>query len=229
MDVLWMRLSRRESDPESLLGRIAGGYLFIQIDRGDYWQCAFVIAKGTYGELRKRGLHSLREEIARLAPDLASRTSELETWDDVKLLTVVVDRLARWHVPGLLCIGDAAHAMSPIGGVGVNLAIQDAVAAANRLHEPLARGTLDESHLAAVQRRRERPTRWTQALQVGVQRAVIAPLLGARGRKLPVPPPIWLLDHVPVLRRIPAYVIGLGFRSEHVRSPAAGVEEPSAR
>jgi 2-polyprenyl-6-methoxyphenol hydroxylase-like FAD-dependent oxidoreductase len=218
MDVLWLRLSKKPGDPPLSVGRFDAGRLLVQIDRGDYWQCAFVITKGSFDAVRERGLDALRAEIARLAPHLADRVGELTTWDDVKLLTVAVDRLENWSKPGVLCIGDAAHAMSPIGGVGINLAIQDAVAAANLLYRPLKRGSVSTGDLDRVQRRRERPTVWTQFIQVTVQNRVIAPLLAATG-KVSAPLPLRLLHWFPYLRRIPARVIGLGFRPEHVRTP----------
>ncbi|MDZ4869501.1 MAG: FAD-dependent oxidoreductase, partial [Alphaproteobacteria bacterium] len=218
MDVLWLRLSKKPGDPPLSVGRFDAGRLLVQIDRGDYWQCAFVITKGSFDAVRERGLEALRAEIARLAPHLADRVGELTTWDDVKLLTVAVDRLKRWSKPGVLCIGDAAHAMSPIGGVGINLAIQDAVAAANLLYRPLKRGRVSTDDLDRVQRRRERPTVWTQFIQVTAQNRVIAPLLAATGT-VSAPLPLRLLQWFPYLRRIPARVIGLGFRPEHVRTP----------
>lgn len=218
MDVLWLRVSKRQGDPSQTFGRFDAGRVLIQIDRGDYWQCAFIIRKGSFDAVRKGGLEALRAEIARLAPHLADRVGELATWDDVKLLTVAVDRLDRWWRPGLLCIGDAAHAMSPVGGVGINLAIQDAVAAANLLHEPLRQGHASDAAVAAVQARRERPTRLTQGVQVTIQNRIIAPLLAATGKVSP-PLPLRLLQWFPYLRRIPARAIGLGLLPEHIRSP----------
>lgn len=218
MDVLWLRLSKRPGDPSQSFGRFDAGRVLIQIDRGEYWQCAFVIAKGSFDAVREHGLDALRAEIARLAPHLANRVGELKSWDDAKLLTVAVDRLKQWYKPGLLCIGDAAHAMSPVGGVGINLAIQDAVAAANILAGPLKRGQVSEGDLDRVQRRRELPTRLTQFIQVTAQNRVIAPLLAAKGKVSP-PLPLQLLQRFPYLRRIPARVIGLGFRPEHVKTP----------
>jgi 2-polyprenyl-6-methoxyphenol hydroxylase-like FAD-dependent oxidoreductase len=218
MDVLWLRLSKKPGDPQTSVGRFDAGRLLVQIDRGDYWQCAFVIAKGSFDAVRARGLEALRAEIARLAPHLADRVGELDSWESVKLLTVAVDRLRKWSRPGLLCIGDAAHAMSPIGGVGINLAVQDAVAAANILYRPLRSGHLTTSDLDRVQRRRERPTRWTQAIQVTVQNRIIAPLLAAKGKVSP-PLPLRLLQWFPYLRRIPARAIGLGFQPEHIATP----------
>jgi 2-polyprenyl-6-methoxyphenol hydroxylase-like FAD-dependent oxidoreductase len=185
------------------------------LNRGDYWQCAYVIAKGGFDEVRGAGLPALRQALVELSPFLAERIDVLRSWDDVKLLTVAVDRLRTWHRPGLLCIGDAAHAMSPIGGVGINLAIQDAVAAANRLAPALRSGGVSEDDLAAVQRRREWPTRMTQAMQVAIQERIIRRLLASRGR-LRAPLALRLLGWFPVLRRVPARLIGIGFRREHV-------------
>jgi 2-polyprenyl-6-methoxyphenol hydroxylase-like FAD-dependent oxidoreductase len=218
MDVLWMRLSRHPEDPGQTLGHIDAGHVFVMLNREDYWQCAFVIAKGGFEEVRRRGLPAFREEIARLAPYLRDRTAELHDWDDVKLLSVAVDRLRVWHRPGLLCIGDAAHAMSPIGGVGINLAIQDAVAAANLLAEPLLQGAVAEDDLRAVQRRREFPTRATQGLQVFVQNRVISRVLANR-RGIRAPLLLRLASRWPYLRRFPARIVGLGFRPEHVKTP----------
>jgi 2-polyprenyl-6-methoxyphenol hydroxylase-like FAD-dependent oxidoreductase len=218
MDALWLRLSKRPEDGSVVLGRFQAGHLFVMLDRGDYWQCAFVIPKGGFAELRRRGLPAFREEIVKLNPDLANRVQELKSWDDVKLLTVRVDRLKRWYRPGVLCIGDAAHAMSPVGGVGINLAIQDAVAAANILWEPLRARRVSEDDLARVEKRREFPTRVTQAIQVFLQNRVISRALAAKG-ELQVPLPIRLLARFPLLRRIPARLLGLGVRPEHVRTP----------
>jgi 2-polyprenyl-6-methoxyphenol hydroxylase-like FAD-dependent oxidoreductase len=188
------------------------------LNRGDYWQCAFVIRKGAIEETKRAGLAAFRERVARLIPLFADRVDELKDWDQIKLLTVAVNRLRRWHRPGLLCIGDAAHAMSPIGGVGVNLAVQDAVAAANLLWQPLKDGTLREDDLDRVQRRREFPTRVTQRLQVIVQNNVIDRLLGA-GESLPTPWLLRLISGFPPLRAIPAWLVGRGVRPEHVHTP----------
>ena len=219
MDVLWMRLPRRSDDPGQTLGRIDSGRIFVMLNRGDYWQCAFVIPKGGFDDIRRRGLSALREEIARLVPYLRNRVDELNDWSDVKLLSVAVDRLRVWHRPGLLCIGDAAHAMSPIGGVGINLAIQDAVAAANILAPRLQEGPVSERELAEVQRRREFPTRATQAMQVLVQNRVIGRVL-ATDKPLSPPWLVRLLLHLPWLRRGLARLVGIGFRPEHIRLPA---------
>jgi 2-polyprenyl-6-methoxyphenol hydroxylase-like FAD-dependent oxidoreductase len=220
IDVLWMRLPRRLDDPGQTLGRVDAGRIFVMLNREEYWQCAYVIPKGGFDEIRASGLPALREEITKLAPYLRDRVDELKEWSDVKLLSVSVDRLREWHRPGLLCIGDAAHAMSPIGGVGINLAIQDAVAAANILSPRFLQGSVVRRDLDAVQRRREFPTRATQRLQVAVQNRVIGRVLAGTAKIAP-PFAVRLLDRVPYLRRIPARLIGLGFRPEHVSAPAA--------
>lgn len=220
MDVLWMQISRRPGDPEQTFGHVDAGKFFIAINRDEYWQCAFVIPKGSFDEIRARGLPALREQIVELAPYLRDRVGELNDWSRISLLTVAVDRLARWFLPGLLCIGDAAHAMSPVGGVGINLAIQDAVAAANILAAKLLKGMPTEDDLLAVQRRRTFPTRATQALQVFIQNRVIRRVLSG-SRPIAPPWPFKLLGRFPYLRRFPARVIGLGFRPEHVRTPEA--------
>jgi 2-polyprenyl-6-methoxyphenol hydroxylase-like FAD-dependent oxidoreductase len=220
MDVLWMRISRVPTDPGQLQGRIAPGQLLALIDRNTYWQCAYVIAKGSFDQIRQKGLDSLRGAIAKLAPYIADRVDELRSWDDIKLLTVAVDRLQQWSKPGLLCIGDAAHAMSPIGGIGINLAIQDAVAAANILGPVLKQGPADEAQLALVQKRRETPTRLTQRLQVLIQNRMIRGVLGSQGS---IAPPwfVRLFFSWSFSRRLPARVIGMGFRPEHVHLPAS--------
>ena len=215
MDVMWMRISRHPTDPAQTLGHFDRGRILFLINREDYWQCAFVIPKGTADEIRQRGLEAFRREIAELEPFLKDRVEELRDWKEVSLLTVRVDRLARWFRPGLLCIGDAAHAMSPIGGVGINLAIQDAVAAANILGPKLLENNVTESDLQAVQGRRSFPTRATQRLQILIQNNVIRRILGS-AETLSVPWPLKVLQRWPILRRIPARVIGLGFRPEHV-------------
>jgi 2-polyprenyl-6-methoxyphenol hydroxylase-like FAD-dependent oxidoreductase len=216
MDVLWFRLSRRPNDVAPPLGRIEPGRVFVALNRGDYWQCGYVIAKGHSEEIRERGLDAFRRDVARLLPVARDHVGEIRGWEDVKLLTVKVDRLMRWSRPGLLCIGDAAHAMSPVGGVGINLAIQDAVAAANLLTIPLRSGRLTPDDLDRVQRRRQWPTRATQQMQLFVQRRVIGRVLGAAR---PVRPAlvVRLLGAVPLLQRIPARLIGIGVRPEHVR------------
>src|SRR5467141_2718566 len=201
MDVLWMRISRAESDPSITLGRIDAGKFLVMLNRRTYWQCAFVIAKGSYEELRASGLPAFRAHLAELAPFLRDRVEEIADWEQIKLLTVVVDRLKRWWRPGLLCIGDAAHVMSPVGGVGINLAVQDAVAAANILAEPLMSGTISTNDLEKIQRRRHLPTRVTQGAQVFLQNQVIGRVLGSQQVSLPWP--LRLFRRFPILRRIP--------------------------
>jgi 2-polyprenyl-6-methoxyphenol hydroxylase-like FAD-dependent oxidoreductase len=220
MDVLWMRLSKRPEDGTQLLGRILPGRLFVMIDRGDYWQCAYVIPKGGFEAVRSKGLDAFRNSLIEINPALAGRVQEIASWDDVKLLTVTIDRLKRWYRDGLLCIGDAAHAMSPVGGIGINVAIQDAVAAGNILGPALRTAPVPVSLLAAVQRRREWPTRMTQGLQVVVQNLVIRNVLQLQ-KQPRAPFLVKLLNWFPVLRRIPGRIIGMGFRPEHVRTPEA--------
>jgi 2-polyprenyl-6-methoxyphenol hydroxylase-like FAD-dependent oxidoreductase len=220
MDVLWMRLSKRPGDGGQLMGRILPGRLFVMIDRGDYWQCAYVIPKGGFDEVRRKGLDAFRRSLVEINPALGDRVQELASWDDIKLLTVVIDRLKRWYRDGLLCIGDAAHAMSPVGGIGINVAIQDAVAAGNILGPALRKGPVPESLLAEVQKRREWPTRMTQSLQVVVQNLVIRNVLQMQ-KKPHAPFLVKLFKWFPALRRIPGRIIGMGFRPEHVRPPEA--------
>jgi len=215
IDVLWFRLSRRPDDPEAAMGRFEVGRVVVLINRGGHWQVGYVIPKDGAGALRDRGLPAFRADITALMPFMADRVPELESWNDVPLLSVQVNRLTRWWAPGLLCIGDAAHAMSPVGGVGINLAIADAVAAANLLAGPLRSGRPANADLARIQRRREIPTRLTQSLQVLVQNRVLDPLLQGRVKAL-TPIGARLVDRFPVLRRIPGRVIGLGIRPEHV-------------
>jgi 2-polyprenyl-6-methoxyphenol hydroxylase-like FAD-dependent oxidoreductase len=219
MDVFWFRLSRRPQDPATSMGRFDIGRIFVLINRGEHWQCGFVIPKGSAAEVHRRGLDAFRAQVGQLAPFAADRVGEIRDWEDVRLLTVKVDRLRQWYRPGLLCIGDAAHAMSPVGGVGINLAIQDAVAAANVLWQPLQAGRVGVEHLRGVQRRRQWPTRVTQALQVMVQRRVIGPTLqGDAGGWLAAPLFVRLLARYPILQRLPARLVGLGIRPEHIRS-----------
>lgn len=231
IDVLWMRIPRLDGDPGATGGRIDAGHFLVMLNRGSYWQCAYVIAKGGIEAIRSRGLAAFRADLQAVMPLPAQRIdAALASWDDIKLLSVSVDRLQRWWCPGLLCIGDAAHAMSPVGGVGINLAIQDAVAAANILAGPLADTRIPAAALAPllarVQRRREFPARLTQAVQVAVQNRVLSPVLDAR-QPLAVPWPLRLMNRWPWLRTLPAWAVGVGVRPEHVRSVAAGQEERS--
>jgi 2-polyprenyl-6-methoxyphenol hydroxylase-like FAD-dependent oxidoreductase len=219
IDVLWMRLSRKPDDPEQTLGRFRAGTILVTLNRDDYWQCAFIIPKDGFETIQQRGLPAFRADIEKVAPFFHGRTEELKSWDDIKLLSVAVDRLRQWSRHGLLCIGDSAHAMSPVGGVGINLAIQDAVAAANILAIPLSKGDVTLEQLKKVQERREFPTRITQSFQVFAHRRFIDPALRNKSPIHSLPLPLWLLHHFPSLRRIPARMVGLGVRPEHVRSP----------
>jgi 2-polyprenyl-6-methoxyphenol hydroxylase-like FAD-dependent oxidoreductase len=221
MDVLWFRLARGPGAADQPLGRFGAGEILIAIDRGDYWQCGYVIPKGGYEALKARGLEAFRCRLARFVPTLAAEVAALASWDEIKLLTVKVDRLERWWRPGLLCIGDAAHAMSPIAGVGVNLAIQDAVATANAVADPLLDGRLGDEHLARVQRRRQWPAVLTQRLQLLVQNRVIAGVLQEEKQVKP-PLAMRLIDRLPLLRRIPARLIGMGVRPEHIATRDVG-------
>jgi 2-polyprenyl-6-methoxyphenol hydroxylase-like FAD-dependent oxidoreductase len=216
MDVLWFRLSRKPSDSEETFGHIEGGRMMVMLNRNDYWQCAYVIPKGSADDVRRAGLGKFRQVVGEMSPFVQDRLGEIESWDLVKLLTVAVDRLRRWYRPGLLCVGDAAHAMSPIGGVGINLAVQDAVAAANILAEPLRRGSVSIETLAQVQQRREFPTRFTQRLQIVLQNNIIGPALGGRRPKAPL---FMKMLQWPLLRRIPGRLLALGIRPEHIRTP----------
>ena len=219
MDVLWFRMRRKPDDPGDTMGVFEAGIIIVLINRGDYWQCGYVIPKGSFDAMRGRGLEAFRAHLARAMPLLADRVGELRDWSQISLLTVAVDRLRRWHRRGLLCIGDAAHAMSPVGGVGINLAIQDAVAAANMLAAPLRSGMVGEDVLGQIQRRREFPTRVIQALQVFVQNRVITGVLADQAKIKP-PLLVKLLQAFPILRRIPARIVGLGVRPEHIRTRA---------
>jgi 2-polyprenyl-6-methoxyphenol hydroxylase-like FAD-dependent oxidoreductase len=220
MDVLWFRLSRRPNDGETSLGRISRGKMMVMLNRNDYWQCAYLIRKGEFERIKQRGLQAFQTDIVSVAPMLNDRMLELKDWEPIKLLTVRVDRLRKWYRPGLLIIGDAAHAMSPIGGVGINLAIQDAVAAANILAARLSRNTVSLADLQRVQLRREFPTRVTQRMQVIMQDGLIKRILGSE-EQIPVPGILKLVQRFPWLRRFPARLIGVGVRPEHVRSPDA--------
>lgn len=215
MDALWFRLPRKPTDTDQTQGRFDAGRIFVMLNRGDYWQCAFVIPKGGDSKVRAAGLAAFHASVAPLLPFEGDRANEIMSLDDVKLLVVQVDRLKRWARPGFLCIGDAAHAMSPVGGVGINLAIQDAVAAANILAGPLKAASLTFADLEQVQARREFPTRMTQRLQLTMQNTIIAPALAAKGALKP-PLMLRLMASVPGLNRIPARLIGLGVRPEHV-------------
>jgi 2-polyprenyl-6-methoxyphenol hydroxylase-like FAD-dependent oxidoreductase len=221
MDVMWMRISHLPSDPKQTFGHVESGKIFVMLDREEYWQCAYVIPKGSADKVRENGLAAFRQEIVRLSPFLGERVEELRDWKDISLLTVSVDRLSHWSRPGLLCIGDAAHAMSPIGGVGINLAIQDAVAAANILAPIFMEGRPSESELAEVQRRREFPTRATQRMQTIVQNHVLARVLRS-DQPIALPWPLKLFRRWRFLCRIPARIIGIGFRPEHIKTSIAG-------
>jgi 2-polyprenyl-6-methoxyphenol hydroxylase-like FAD-dependent oxidoreductase len=219
MDVLWFRAGRHADENESLFARVDSGKMMVTFDRGDYWQCAYVIAKGQYDAVKARGLDAFRDDVIGMAPILKSGMSDVKTWDDVKLLTVAINRLKRWTRPGLLCIGDAAHAMSPVGGVGVNLAVQDAVATANLLAAKLVRGCPSEDELDSVRRRREFPMRMTQAMQVTVQNNIISAALKPGDQPLRVPMFARVVNAVPWLQGITARFVALGVRPEHVHSP----------
>src|SRR5215510_9788021 len=219
IDVLWFRVAKTAADTEPALGRIRNGKILVTIDRGDYYQCGSIIRKGAFEEIKRRGLESFREEIVSVAPFLRDSVSDIDDWEKVRLLTVQVNRLRQWYRPGLLFIGDAAHAMSPAGGVGINLAIQDAVAAANLLADKLRQKDYGIDDLRRVQQRREWPARMTQDIQVFIHRQ----MFGSRSdpeRALSIPWParalLWLLT--PLLRRVAARVIGIGFRAEHIRT-----------
>lgn len=215
MDVLWFRLSRLADDPEETLGSIGPGHFMVMIERASYWQCGFVIPKGGFERVKGEGLERLRERILELAPFLGERVMEIKTWEDVKFLAVAVDRVTGWARPGLLLIGDAAHAMSPVGGVGINLAVQDAVAAANVLVPAFDKGAPTLPELRAVERRRRFAVRATQRLQRIVQKQIIGTVLASS--TLPkVPPFLRLLRRFPFLTGLPAYAVGIGFRPEHV-------------
>jgi 2-polyprenyl-6-methoxyphenol hydroxylase-like FAD-dependent oxidoreductase len=218
MDVLWLRISRKPTDPPQTFGHAEPGKIFVMLDREQYWQCGFVIAKGGFEQIRSKGIEAFREDVAGMQPFLRDRVGEIANWNNVSVLTVKVDRLKQWWRPGLLCIGDAAHAMSPVGGVGINLAIQDAVAAANILSDRLAAGRVSEGDLEAIQERREFPTRATQKLQIAIQNRIIRRVL-ASSQPFSVPWILRLMQRWPWLRRIPARIVGVGFRPEHIHTP----------
>ena len=225
MDVLWFRAGRRPNETENLFARVQTGKMLVTFDRGDYWQCAYVIAKGQLDAVKAKGLDVFRNDVISMAPVLSAGMSDVKSWDDVKLLTVAINRLKRWTLPGLLCIGDAAHAMSPVGGVGVNLAIQDAVATANLLAAKLValkstRGCPSEEELDAVRRRREFPVRMTQAMQVVVQNRIISVALRPGDQPLRAPLFARIVNAIPWLQGITARFVAIGVRPEHVHSPA---------
>jgi 2-polyprenyl-6-methoxyphenol hydroxylase-like FAD-dependent oxidoreductase len=225
IDVLWFRVSRRPGDTADTFGHLEAGHMMVMLNRRDYWQCAYVIPKGGIERIKQKDIQTFRDSVVTMAPFLHDRVAEIKSWDDVKLLTVAVDRLRQWYRPGLICIGDAAHAMSPIGGVGINLAIQDAVAAANILAAPLRAGAPTDTALRDIQARREFPTRVTQRLQLFIQSRVIEPVLKSTQRPK-APTVAKLLRWFPVLQRIPARLVGVGIRPEHVHTPE--VATPSA-
>ncbi|HYX28249.1 MAG TPA: FAD-dependent oxidoreductase [Pyrinomonadaceae bacterium] len=220
IDVLWFRVSRKSTDLGQVLGRFIPGKILVMLNRDEYWQCAFVIPKGALEEIQRRGMDEFRKDILAIAPFLKDRAQEINDWEQIKLLTVLVDHLRKWYRPGLLCIGDAAHAMSPVGGVGINLAVQDAVATANLLAHPLSENYVSLNHLQKVQWRREFPTKVTQRGQVLIQERILSAVLGSQQQ---VKPPwfLRLFKKFPVLRRIPARLIGIGVRPEHVKTPDA--------
>jgi 2-polyprenyl-6-methoxyphenol hydroxylase-like FAD-dependent oxidoreductase len=220
MDVLWFRVSHKGGDKADTFGHIEAGRLMVMFDRGDYWQCAYVIPKGGIERVKSEGLEAFHARVVEMSPFLSDRIGELKSWDDIKLLSVTVDRLRKWWRPGLICIGDAAHAMSPIGGVGINMAVQDAVAAANRLAGPLRAGKVTDEDLQAIQERRTLPVKFTQWMQLTIQRRVVNPVLQTHER--PKAPAFFKLFGVfPILRSIPARLVGIGIRPEHVQTPEA--------
>ena len=221
MDVFWFRLPKLAQPENDSMGVFDTGLLFVLIDRGDYYQCAFVFPKGGADRIRREGMDAFRDRVRAVGPETAAVDRAITNWDDVKLLTVTVDRLQRWHRPGLLVIGDAAHAMSPIGGVGINLAVQDAVAAANILAAPMVAGDDPDPLLHRVHDRRIRAVKLTQGMQKLAQDAIVAPLLASTEPLEGPPLAARLLDRIELLRRIPARIVGMGFRPEHVRSPEA--------
>jgi 2-polyprenyl-6-methoxyphenol hydroxylase-like FAD-dependent oxidoreductase len=220
MDVMWFRISRQDNDPAGVVAHVESGRMLVMLNRDDYWQCAYVIPKGTADDVKRAGLNKFRNSVGEVAPFLCDRLHEIDDWEKVKLLTVEVDRLRQWYRPGLICIGDAAHAMSPIGGVGINLAVQDAVAAANILAAPLRRRAVTIDTLKQVQERREFPTRVTQRLQVIMQNNLIGPALANKGKRTSAPLFMKIMQW-PLLRRIPGRLLAFGVRPEHIHTPAA--------
>lgn len=220
IDVLWFKLSRKAEDPGQVFGRFYYGRIMVLLDRSDYWQCAYVIEKGAFEKLQKQGLEDFKKAVAEVSPFLANRVDELTDWDRIKLLSVAIDHLERWYLPGLLCIGDAAHAMSPIGGVGINLAVQDAVATANTLYPYLKKGAVPVGVLAAVQKRRELPMRVIQRVQIAIQKGIGERQADRQNDSIPLP--FRLFKRFPFLRRIPARLIGMGIRPEHIGTPDVG-------
>jgi 2-polyprenyl-6-methoxyphenol hydroxylase-like FAD-dependent oxidoreductase len=223
IDVLWFRLPKQKTAANETGGTFGAGTFLVELDRGDYWQCAYVVPKGAADEIHRSGLSAFRQNVARADPGLAPVIDTIEDWDQIKLLSVSLDRLTRWWRPGLLAIGDAAHAMSPVGGVGINLAIQDAVAAANILAGPVAKGEDVDSLLRKVQERRLFPTKVIQGAQKAIHNRILTPLVVRKAVLDKVPFVLGLFDRVPLLRRIPARLVGLGVRREHIRSPDAGL------
>jgi len=226
IDVFWFRVPKQRTPDNRTMGRFAPGIVIAMIDRGDYWQCAFVFAKGGADKMREQGLEAFKHRVSHAVPEIENELGSITSWDDFKLLSVSLDRLTRWHRPGLLAIGDAAHAMSPVGGVGINLAIQDAVAAANILALPLSRGEAVDSLLPKVQERRMFPVRVIQRMQRAVHAGVLGPTLSATAA-MRAPLALRMLDRFPALQRIPARVVGLGVRREHIRSPQAAPRQGS--
>jgi 2-polyprenyl-6-methoxyphenol hydroxylase-like FAD-dependent oxidoreductase len=225
MDVLWFRVSRKDSDDaDAAFGHVEAGVMLVMLDRGDYWQCAYVIPKGGIEQVKARGLDAFRDKVRWMSPFLADRVDELKSWDDVKLLSVTVDRLQKWWRPGLICIGDSAHAMSPVGGVGINMAVQDAVATANSLAAALKSGEVTTDALQAIQDRRTLPVRFTQWMQLTIQKRLISRVL--QGQERPKPPLLFkFFKMFPLLRRAPARLVGIGIRPEHVQTPDAFAAE----
>ncbi|HSC19369.1 MAG TPA: FAD-dependent oxidoreductase [Rhizomicrobium sp.] len=215
IDVIWFRLPLKASDPTEPVAHLAAGRFLVMLYRGDYWQCAFVVPKDGFARIQQEGIEAFRERLSSIAGFASDRVDTIRSFDDVSLLTVTVNRLKQWAKPGLVCIGDAAHAMSPVGGVGINIAVQDAIAAANLLWRPLQHGRPSLEQLNQVQARRELPAKLTQAAQVAIQNRIVAPTLALQG-EIKVPFAVKLLDRFPVLRRIPARLVGIGIRPEHV-------------